>query len=142
VLTGEEKVQIYHNKICTAGLAYLCQWLNGELSVGNPTSAIYGAVGIGTGTLQATDTILFNELARTAVATNSRSGASQTYDFFYTTSMANPTPGQNLLEAGLFLNASGTLGSGQLLSHVAINSQKTNTITLTMEFNLSFVGNT
>lgn len=40
-------------------------------------------------------------------------------------------------EAGLFINGSGTLGTGTLLSRVAINITKTNVQTLTIEWTIT-----
>lgn len=116
----------YRNKVCNAGLGVLMGWLNLE----NPTLVpIYGAVGTGSGTPAATDTALFTELARVQLSYNYRSTATTTLDFFFTSSQANGT----LTEAGVFLGASGTAGSGSLLSHALITQVKNSTETLTVE---------
>jgi hypothetical protein len=120
----------YENVVCQTGKVVLAQWLNGE----NPAlGPIYGAVGTGTATTAATDIALGNELARVALASNIRSSNVVTMDFFFSSSQANGA----LTEAGLFLQASGGVNSGQLLSHVSISEQKTNTMTMTVEFQIT-----
>jgi len=122
----------YRNKVCNAGLGVLMGWLNLE----NPTlTPIYGAVGTGSGTPAATNTALFAELARVQLSYNYRSTATTTLDFFFTTSQGNGT----LTEAGVFLGASGTSGSGSLLSHALITQVKNNTETLTLEIAVTLV---
>ena len=132
-----------HNITCVAGRSVLAALLNGETSYGGaaiPTgsswlSACYGAVGTGTGTPAASDTAMFSELARTAVAFSSRSTTQTTLDWFFPTSMANGT----VTETGLFLLATGTAGSGYMLSHATVPAlTKANTETMTLQIQITF----
>lgn len=116
----------FKNKMCNAGVQVMMAWINLE----NPTlTPIYGAVGTGSGTPAATDVALFAELQRIQLSYNYRASQTTTFDFFYTTSQANGT----LTEAGVFLAASGTAGSGALLSHALITQTKNSSETLTLE---------
>ena len=120
----------FPNTLCNAGLNQVAAWLNNEAPALTP---VYGAVGTGSGTIRSTDTTLFSEFARITGGVSSRSTSIVTYEFFFTTSMANGT----LSEAGVFLAATSSAGSGQLLSHAAISEVKTSGETLTLEFVLT-----
>jgi hypothetical protein len=131
------------NITCVAGRSVLAALLNGETTYGGsaiPTgaswlSACYGAVGTGIGTPAASDTAMFSELARTAVAFSSRSTIQATLSFFFATSQANGT----IKETALFLLASGTAGSGYMLSHATVPSlTKTNAETMTLQIQITF----
>lgn len=121
----------YRNVICLNGKNYLAALLNLEAPALS-SATIYGAVGTGTATPQSTDTALATELARVALATNSRLGNVVTLDFYFNTSQGNGS----LTEAGLFLGAGNGAGSGSLLSHVAISESKTSVVTMTLEFSI------
>lgn len=119
----------YRNVICVNGKSQIAAWLNAE----SPALSFWGAVGSGTTAPAATDTALQTELYRVAMASSSRGTNNVLIDFFYNTSQANA----QLNEAGVFMAASSTPGSGQLLSHVAISENKVSTVTLTLEFSIT-----
>ena len=121
-----------HNVICSAGETKLAQFLNGEITSIAP---IYGAVGTGGGTPRPADTALFSELARASATSQARSGTSVTFIFFFGTAQANGT----ITEAGLFLVASATPGSGMLLNHATLGSNpKTSSLTATLQVQITF----
>ena len=121
----------YANVVCLNGKSFLASWLNLESPVHNRAN-VYGAVGTSATPPGSSDTVLGNELARVLLATSSRLSNVVTLDFFFNSGQGNGT----LTEAGLFLDAGGGSGSGNLLSHVAISENKTSAVTMTLEFSL------
>lgn len=113
----------YRNTACQNGQGQVAAWLNGEVPALTP-AVIYGAVGTGTGTLSAVNTQLFSELARVSLANSSRNVTTTTFNFYFNTSQAVGT----WTEAGLFLQATATANSGDLLSHVTVSEDKTSSI--------------
>lgn len=133
-----------HNVVCNAGFAALAALLNGETtfssvplpSGGNWLGEIQGAVGTGSVTPSVNDTALTTELARIAIAANSRAGSEVVWTFFFPPNQANGT----ITEGGIFLLASSAAGSGFLLNHAALGAQtKTSaeTANLQVTFNLT-----
>ena len=114
----------YHNTICVNGKAYIAQWLNVETPAQSLTN-IYGEVGTSAVAPTSADTQLGAALDRVVLGTNSRSANVVTMSFFWPTSRGNGT----WTEAGLFLGATGVLGSGSLLSHTVVSEVKTNLLT-------------
>ena len=121
----------YANVVCLNGKSFLASWLNIENPVHSRTN-VYGAVGTSATPPGSGDTVLGSELARVVLATSSRLGNVVTLDFFFNSGQGNGT----LTEAGLFLGAGSSGGSGNLLSHVAISENKTSAVTMTLEFSL------
>lgn len=121
----------YENVACLNGKSFIAQWLNLE-NPAHTLANVYGAVGTSATAPAATDTRLGAELGRVVLGTNSRAANVVTMDFFFNTSQGNGT----LAEAGLFLGATNAANSGNLLSHVAISENKTNLVTMTLEFSI------
>jgi len=121
----------YENVVCVNGKAFLAAWLNLESPV-HSRSTIYGAVGTSATAPAGGDTGLGSELARVVLATSSRLSNLVTLDFFFGSGQGNGV----LMEAGLFLGATSSAGTGSLLSHVAISENKTSSVTMTLEFSL------
>lgn len=121
------------NIMCTNGLTAIASALvwsgiqdqAANLGVTTPTylTPLYGAVGAGTGTVAASDTALFTELARQTVSAGASSPATgsikaQTTWLFY---FPQPTSTWTVTEAGVFAGASSTAGSGTLIDHWAFS---------------------
>lgn len=83
---------------------------------------LFGALGSGSGTAQASDTALFFELGRTTVGAGAASPATSsisalcTWLFFF----APPPSSWTVTEAGAFAGATSTAGSGTLLDHYVL----------------------
>lgn len=121
----------YRNIATVNGKTFLAQFLNLEAPPHTATN-IYGAVGTSNFPPDATQTNLAAELARVVLATTSRSANVVTMDFFFNTSQGSGA----WAEAGLFLGASGTANSGQMLSRVLVSETKTSSITATLEWSV------
>lgn len=134
--TGRELRRVEaENLITNSGAAVIAQLLNGEIQVVAP---IYGAVGTASTAPAVTDTQLGSELARALVASQARGGNLLTWNFFFTTAMANGS----IAEAGVFLSALGlvaspTANSGALLNHALVSASKNNTETMTLQVQLT-----
>ena len=91
----------------------------------------------------ATDLTLYNELGRAQVSavTSSPPGSSGTANTFYQFQFEAQTATFTLTEAGVFANASSTVGTGSLLDHALFIPQFTwtagDTLTMTAEFTWS-----
>ena len=98
------------------------------------------AMNVGT---SATDLTLYNELGRAKVSavTSSPPGSSGTANTFYQFQFGAQTATFTLTEAGVFANASSTVGTGSLLDHALFIPQFTwtagDTLTMTAEFTWS-----
>jgi len=98
------------------------------------------AMNVGT---SATDLTLYNELGRAQVSavTSSPPGSSGTANTFYQFQFEAQTATFTLTEAGVFANASSTVGTGSLLDHALFIPQFTwtagDTLTMTAEFTWS-----
>jgi hypothetical protein len=122
------------NVSCTAGLSAFAAALvwsgiqdqASALGVTTPVflTPLYGALGNGSGTAAASDTALFNEIARTTVGAGAASPATSSiaaladYLFFF----APPVTTWTVTEAGAFGLATSTAGSGTLLDHYMLAS--------------------
>lgn len=138
------------NIMCTNGLTALASALvwsgiqdqAANLGVTTPTylTPLYGAVGTGTGTVAASDTALFAELARQTVSAGASSPATgsvnaQTTWLFY---FPQPTSTWTVTEAGVFAGATSTAGSGTMIDHWAFSPTLTVPTTDTLILQASF----
>lgn len=145
-----------NNIMCVAGYSVLAAavgWscaLDQNSNLGvllSPTycAPVYGAVGSGTNiTVTSADTALATELGRSVVYSSTSSStppgppyANTTLGFFLGTSGSNWT----ISEAGVFLQATSTAGSGSLLNHAVISPSvsklSSQTATLSVQFQFS-----
>ena len=125
------------NITCTNGLtafAAALVWSGIEDQAANlgVTSAttltpLYGAVGSGTGTVDASDTALFSELGRATVGAGAYTPATSSIAALCTWLFYFPSPPSTwtVTEAGVFANAASTSGSGTLLDHYLLGSPVT-----------------
>jgi hypothetical protein len=91
------------------------------------------AVGTGTTAPAKTDTTLENEYFRKAV-----SSKSYTDDIFTAKMLMGTTEGNTTItEIGVFADATDTTDSGTLLSHIAVNITKTDSISLLLTWTLT-----
>lgn len=128
-----KRVERYHNKIPTVGLAAIAN----NLTSASPSPAniliAYVEVGTGTNAPAAGDTGLQTANTRTAVVSRTNSNGVAYVTGFFSATQAVAT----LKEAGLFIGGSITLGTGTLFSRVAINITKSNTETLTLDWTIT-----
>lgn len=125
-------IKEYDNLVVTAGRTLIAN------SLWNPSvDTRVSHVELGTGTTAPAngDTALQTPAYRNALASGNNSSNVVTFTGYFT---ATETTG-TYREAGLFINGSGTLGTGTLLSHVAINITKTSIQTMTIEWTISIV---
>lgn len=146
-----------NNTMCTAGLTAIVNslvWAGiqdqaGNLGVTTSTylTPLYGAVGSGSTTPTAADTLLTAELARVTVSAGSSTPATPTIPAQAIWTFYFPTPATNytVAEAGVFANATSDNSSlataGILLDHWVFSPTVTvtnpNTLILQASFNLS-----
>lgn len=142
------------NVMCTNGLSAIAAalvWAGIQdqatsLGVTAPTylTPLYGAVGSGSGTVSASDTLLFAELGRQTVGAGASSPATSsisaqaTWLFYF----PNPTSTWTVTEAGVFANGSASASSvasaGVLLDHWAFSPALTVTTANTLILQASF----
>jgi len=133
------------NIMCTTGYGILAQALAWSLALDqNATLGIlltptygapaWGAVGSGVGNVTTADTVLFSELGRSTVYSATTNGSAFTLLFFFGTTTSNWT----IAEAGVFLQATSTGGSGSLLDHVLISPTVSKTTSQTATLSLTF----
>lgn len=140
------------NVVCTTGytaIAAALAWSGvqdqaANLGITAPTylTPMWGAVGSGAGVPAKSDTQLFSELGREIVSgagSTPASGtvAAQTTWLFY---FPNPATTWTVTEAGVFVNATGTVNTGSMLDHWAFSPTITvpTTNTLILEVSLVF----
>jgi hypothetical protein len=143
------------NVMCTAGVTALAAalvWAGiqdqaASLGVTTPTylTPLYGAIGNATApvTVAASDTALAAEVARTTVGAGASVPATAalpgqlTWLFYF----PQPTSTLTLTEAGVFVNAASTSGSGTMLDHWAfsptISVPTTDTVLLQASFSIT-----
>ena len=138
-----------HNIITLGGFGAFASALNwsgiedqaANLGLNTPyfLAPIYGAVGIGTGSLSQSDTALYNELARSVVSQASGVSGQVSWSFFFGSNQAVGT----ITEAGAFAGADSGPGDGILLDHVLISPSvtKTSAQTMTMQVTFTLVNN-
>ncbi len=133
-ITGEVvERKLYHNIIPTVGRTAIMSWLC-ETSPSPATIKVnYVAVGTGTTAPANSDTQLQTETYRNALYTGTKSGSVGTLTGFFSMVETSGT----FREAGLFIAGTGTVNSGTLLSHVAINITKSLSQTLTLIWTLT-----
>jgi len=134
VKTGEIKVLDTHNIACTVGKNSLASRMVGAIK-GNVT---YFAVGTGASTggdaPAVGDTALNTELYRKQISVRSATGNVATFRIFFNVNEANGT----LTEIGLFGDdATVTADSGTLFARAAITKTKTDSETLTIDWDLT-----
>ena len=134
VKTGEVKILDTHNIACTVGKNSLAQRMVGSIK-GNVT---YFAVGTGASTggdaPAVGDTALNTELYRKQISVRSATGNSATFRIFFNVNEANGT----LTEIGLFGDdATVTADTGTLFARAAITKTKTDSETLTIDWDLT-----
>jgi hypothetical protein len=142
------------NVTCTAGLTAIAaslvwaglqdQAANLGITTATYLTPLYGAIGTGNGTVAASDTALFSEYARQTVGAGASTPATpslnaQTTWLFY---FPSPTSSLTITEAGLFANATSTLGAGSMLDHWEFSPAVTfpNTDTLILQASFAIAG--
>lgn len=134
VNTGEKEILEYKNLVVGAGKHSIIQRLVGTDQPENIGEISHCAVGTGANTPAASDTQLVTEIFRKQVSTRSGTGATATYITFFTVDEAN----DSLTEIGLFGDdATLTANSGTLFCVRSISRTKTNTETLSIEWQVS-----
>jgi hypothetical protein len=130
-ITGRIKSdEIFKNMFVTAGKVALARSFY-DNAYGNIT---YAALGTSAVAPALTDTQLAVEIFRKSISVRSSASNVFTAQVFFTTSEANGT----LREAGLFGDlASGTVNSGTLFAHAAINRVKSALDTLTLSWTVT-----
>lgn len=142
------------NVTCTAGLTAFAaalvwsgiqdQAANLGVTAATYLTPLYGAIGTGNGTVAASDTALFSEYARQTVGAGASSPATPSINAQTTWLFYFPAPASSLTitEAGLFANATSTLGSGTMLDHWAFSPAITfpNTDTLILQASFAIAG--
>lgn len=127
-----KRIYEYDNVICTVAKTMIAN----NLTATSPTNAPrinYVALGTGTTTPAASDTILETEVYRNAVASQTNSNNIAYITGFFTATEDSGT----YRECGLFSDGSASADSGILVSHVAINVTKSLTETLTIDWTLT-----
>lgn len=125
------------NIMCTGGLSVLASALvwsgmqdqAASQGVTQPTylTPLWGAVGSGSGTVAASDTLLFNELGRQIVGAGASSPATSTIPAEVTWLFYFPSPASTwtVTEAGIFANGSSSAASvttaGTMIDHWAFS---------------------
>jgi len=127
-----EHVETVDNLVPTGALALIATLL-GSSTGANAGKISHCAVGSNTTAPANGDIKLGTETYRNAIASLTSTGAVVYATGFFSASEAIGTH----REAGIFINGSGTVDSGTLLSHVAINLTKTGTQTLTLDWTLT-----
>jgi hypothetical protein len=131
--TGEIVYQTVSNLITTAGKVSMASALRG-LTSNNQGIITYCAVGTDATAPDSANTTLGTELGRKLVSVRSSASNVATFQTFFTTNEVNGT----LKEAGLFGDdASGTVDTGTLFAHTAIDRTKTSSDTLTFEWTIT-----
>lgn len=126
-------IQYVKNLITTVGKNSIADGLRGTID-NNKGIITYCAVGTDSTAPVPGNTILGAELFRKLISVRSVSGNIATFQTYFTTEEANGS----LREAGLFGDAaSGTIESGTLFAHVAINRTKTSNDTLTLNWSIT-----
>ena len=131
--TGVERVFEYENLIPTVGRAAIASHLTNV----SPTPAVlranYTALGTGVTAPANGDTTLQTETFRKAIASETNANNVAYMTAFYTAAEVSGT----FLEAGIFLNGTGTVNTGTLFSRVAINITKSLSETLTIDYTVT-----
>lgn len=123
-----------HNVGCSAGMQSLASRMAGA----NRGQVTYLALGTGANSggnaPDVSDTSLVTELIRKQISVRSATGDTASFRVFFNTSEANNT----LTEIGLFGDdATVTAGSGTLFARAVIDKTKTDSETLTIDWELS-----
>lgn len=143
------------NVVCTSGLTAIAAavvWsgiedVAGNLGVTTPTylAPLWGAIGIGAGTVAASDTALFSEYNRVQVGAGASVPATPTLNAQITWQFYFPQPASNttITEAGVFANATSTAGAGLMMDHwtftPSISFNVANTLLLQVSFSIAGV---
>lgn len=133
-ITGKIKRKYtYKNLITTAGMAAIASRMTNPAPSGTMLINKF-AIGTGTNAPALGDTQLQTETYRNDVASRTSSGRIAYVTGFLDAVEATGT----FREAGLFMDGLAGANTGTLLSRVAINVVKSNTETLTMDYELEF----
>jgi hypothetical protein len=143
------------NVVCTNGLTVMAaalvwagiQDVAGDLGVTSGTylTPLYGAIGTGTGVVDAADVALFTELSRVQVGAGASVpatpglNAQTTWQFYFPSPAINTT----ITEAGVFALATSTSGAGTMMDHwlfsPTVSFTTANTLLLQVSFSLAGV---
>jgi hypothetical protein len=134
VLTDEVEIKTLHNVSCTAGAESLAARMVGA----EKGQVTYFALGTGASTggdaPAEADTTLDTELTRKQISVRTSSTDTASFRIFFNTSEGNGS----LTEVGLFGDdATSTTDSGTLFARAAISTTKTDSETLTIDWDLS-----
>lgn len=131
--TGEiEGKHVYENLVPAVALSLIAS-LVGQTAVANAGKVTHCALGSGTTTPASGNTTLETETYRNAIASLNSVGAVVYATGFFSA----PETSGTYREAGIFINGTGAVNTGTLLSRVAINITKTTSQTLTLDWTLT-----
>lgn len=123
-----------NNIIPTAGRAVIARWLTGDNTYSGDDGANYGSLGTSSTAPANGDTQLTTETYRKATSSVGRSNNIAYLSNFYTATEVTGT----FEEAGWHISGTGTVNTGQLLSHFLTTTlAKTSVETLTVESTLT-----
>lgn len=129
VKSGEEEIIHILNVFCNPGKASIAERLANRST--NRALVSYFATGVGAGTPDQDDTVMFNELFRKPISVTSFSSNV----VYFTTYLATSESNGDLTEIGLFGDeATSTSNTGTLFAHTNIVKTKTSSDTLTVEW--------
>ncbi len=121
----------YSNLVCTAGKnTIVSRWVGDTTKTGILT---YLALGTGTGTPTSADVKLGTEVYRKLLTTRTKDGITAKTSTYIPTNEGNYT----YKEVGLYGDdATGTPDSGTLYTHASVNEEKTEGVSVTIDYNL------
>lgn len=132
VHSGEVIVKEYENIVPSVALAMIANNLTDATPDNSPLIS-HAALGDDNTAVALADTVLGNETFRNEIASRTNSvGVAYATAFFGQTEVTG-----TFKEAGIFADGSGTADTGILVSHVNVDITKTNTQTLTIDWQLT-----
>jgi hypothetical protein len=130
-----EGQELFENITPTIGFQQLCIALSGNIATIAEIGVNYHAMGTGNNSPAAGDTQLQTESTRKLLASKTYSGNKAYYTAFYAASEAVGS----FTEIGLFINGSATANSGTLWDRSLLAITKSNTQTLTIDYEDTFI---
>lgn len=130
-----EGQHIFENLTPTVGFQQLCKALSGNIATIAEIGVNYHAMGTGTNSPASTDTQLQTESTRKLLASKTYSNNKAYYTAFYAAAEAVGT----FTEIGLFINGTATANSGVLWDRSLLSIIKSNTQTLTIDYEDIFI---
>ncbi len=130
-----EGQQIFENLTPTVGFQQLCKAMSGNISTVAEIGVNYHAMGTGTNSPASGDIQLQTESTRKLLASKTYANNKAFYTAFYAATEAVGT----FTEIGLFINGSATANSGVLWDRSLLSIIKSNTQTLTIDYEDTFI---